>query len=148
MNTIKQQYLQRIRYQSNYPTFKSVVGIVALLFYILAGVCAGAGFIGMKYGVTLGADEIGIMAFVLGLVLCLILAAIGIIVKGASLILADIGDSITDLNSRYEQESEEGSTSFYSSKKNILNRSWTQLIILLAVITVVVSLGWLFIKLF
>ena len=46
MNTPKQNYIERIRTQSAYPTFRSFIGVIALLFYVLGGVFILGGVIG------------------------------------------------------------------------------------------------------
>ena len=99
MNPLKQKYLDRIRSDSAYPAFRSVVNIIALLLYavgillLLAGVLTGFGVVG---GGTNVAALIG------GIVLGLFYVILGKIIREVSLMLADVADSITDLNSRNE----------------------------------------------
>jgi hypothetical protein len=99
MTSLKKKYLDRIRSDSAYPAFRSVVNIIALLLYtvgillLLAGVVVG-------FGVG-GADK-NFGAFIAGIVLGLFYVILGKIIREVSLMLADVADSITDLNSRNE----------------------------------------------
>ncbi|MCU1329359.1 MAG: hypothetical protein JWN34_4729, partial [Bryobacterales bacterium] len=40
MTTAKQQYLDSLRQNSAYPTYRGVIGLIALVFYAIAGVSA------------------------------------------------------------------------------------------------------------
>lgn len=99
MTPLKKKYLDRIRSDSAYPAFRSVVNIIALLLYaigvllLLAGVLAGFGVLG-------GGTNVG--ALIAGIVLGLFYVILGKIIREVSLMLADVADSITDLNSRNE----------------------------------------------
>jgi hypothetical protein len=99
MTPLKKQYLDRIRSDSAYPAFRSVVNIIALLLYavgillLLAGVLVG-------FGVGGAGKNFG--ALIAGIVLGLFYVILGKIVREVSLMLADVADSITDLNSRNE----------------------------------------------
>jgi hypothetical protein len=104
MNTPKAQYIQRIRTQSTYPTFRTFVGVIALLFYIIGAICILGGIIGMFAGMSQQGLGPGVIALFLGILIGLIYIVIGKLIKEASLMLADIADSITDVNSRYEQQ--------------------------------------------
>jgi hypothetical protein len=103
MNPTKQAYLQRIRSQSSYPTFRSLIGIFALLLYILGAVCILGGIIG-GLGAMAKQGASGLVVIVVGFIAGAIYIIMGKVVREASSMLADIADSVTDLNSRYEQQ--------------------------------------------
>lgn len=99
MNPQKQKYLDTIRTDTAYPTYRGIIGIITLLGYLLAGLYALGSLIGgfsamgnsffMGLGILIGGGIISALIF-LGARFW----------REAALILADIGDSITDTNSR------------------------------------------------
>jgi hypothetical protein len=91
MNEQKLTYLLRIRSQSAYPWIRRLSTFVAFVFYSIAlfMVLLSVGLFGMK---GLLAAPVAFLFVIAGAVL-----------KEASILLADIADSVTDLNSRYEQ---------------------------------------------
>jgi hypothetical protein len=95
----KKQYLEAIRSDSAYPTYRGFIGIIALLGYILAGIVAlgavGTGLFSMNKSAGTG-----IAIMVGGLIYAAILFLMARFFKEAALILADIGDSTVDANSR------------------------------------------------
>ena len=99
MNQEKQQYLNTIRSNTAYPTYRGIIGIIAILGYLLAGLSALSavisGFAAMGDSFMAGVGIIIGGAIFSGLIF---LGAR--FWKEAALILADIGDSITDANSR------------------------------------------------
>lgn len=99
MNTEKQKYLDTIRTNTAYPTYRGIIGIIALFGYILAGLNAvGAlisGLMAMRDSILVG---LGIL--IVGLVISALIFLLARFWKEAALILADIGDSVTDTNSR------------------------------------------------
>jgi hypothetical protein len=97
MNTHKNQYLQRIRSQSAYPWIRRIAGLVALFFYILGAISILGGLIATFSGYGGGG-----MALILGVIFGMIYFVFGAIIKEVSIMLADIADSVTDLNCRYE----------------------------------------------
>ncbi len=101
MNTPKAQYIQRIRSQSSYPTFRTFVGVIALLFYIIGAICI---LVGISAGISQQGIGSGMFALFAGVLIGIIYIVIGKVIKEASLMLADIADSITDLNSRNDQQ--------------------------------------------
>jgi len=91
MNEQKELYLHRIRSQSAYPWIRRLALVVAFAFFssaIFILVLAFA-FFG-KLGLFVA--PVSIILFIAGAVL-----------REASIMLADIADSVTDLNCRYEQ---------------------------------------------
>ncbi len=100
VNPQKKQYLDRIRSDSAYPAFRGVVNIIALLLYVVGALfIIGAVLVG--FGVL--GDGMNPVAFISGMVLGLFYFVIGKVLREVSLMIADVADSITDLNSRYEQ---------------------------------------------
>lgn len=94
----KGQYMKRIREQSAYPVFRSFLGLsqtvvnVVSLFLMIGGLFFGVATGGWP-GIAMAAEY-----FITGLVFALV----GRVTIEASSMLADIADSITDLNCRYE----------------------------------------------
>jgi hypothetical protein len=101
MNPQKRKYLARIRSDSAYPAFRVIVNVVNLLLYALGGIAfAGA----IVFGFGLGrADSNPPMLFV-GMAMGIFYVVLGKVFREVSLMLADVADSITDLNSRYETD--------------------------------------------
>ena len=99
MNPVKQQYLQVIRANTAYPVYRGFVTIIALLFFLLAGLDALfaviGGFAMMSTNTLLG---VGVM--VVGGVFAAILFMVARLAKEASLILADLADSTVDANAQ------------------------------------------------
>ncbi len=92
MNEQKLHYLLRIRSQSSYPWIRRLSTFVAFVFYSIAlfMVMLGVGLFGMK----------GLLA----VPVAFLFVIAGAVLKEASIMLADIADSVTDLNCRYEQQ--------------------------------------------
>ena len=92
MNEQKLHYLLRIRSQSSYPWIRRLSTFVAFVFYSIAlfMVLLGVGLFGM----------IGLLA----VPVAFLFVVAGAVLKEASIMLADIADSVTDLNCRYEQQ--------------------------------------------
>jgi hypothetical protein len=102
MNQEKQQYLNTIRTNTAYPTYRGIIGIIAILGYLLAAFNAlGALIAGFS---VMGDSFLGGVAIIIGGALIAGLIFLGAkFWKEAALILVDIGDSITDSNSRASQ---------------------------------------------
>jgi hypothetical protein len=99
MNLSKQHYLESIRADSAYPVYRGTINTVALLFYIVAAVCGLGAVIGGLGAMTNSViSGLGIMLF--GLTFAALYYFLGRLFKEAALIVADIGDSIVDTNSR------------------------------------------------
>ena len=99
MTATKQQYITAIRSNTAYPTYRGIIGIIALLGYILAGLSAlGALISGLR---AMGDSFIGGFGILIGGLVTAALIFLGArFWKEAAMILADIGDSITETNSR------------------------------------------------
>jgi hypothetical protein len=99
MTASKQQYLTAIRSNTAYPTYRGIIGIIAILGYILAALSAlgslisGLGAMGDSFVAGLG-------ILIGGLVTAALIFLGARFWKEAAMILADIGDSITENNSR------------------------------------------------
>ena len=99
MNATKQQYLTQIRDNTAYPTYRGIIGIIAILGYLLAGVNALGSLIG-GFG-TMGSSFLGGVGIIIfGLLVSGLIFLGARFWKEAALILADVGDSITEANSR------------------------------------------------
>jgi hypothetical protein len=99
MNSPKQKYIERIRSQSAYPTFRSLIRIIAILFYVLGALAILGGLAGIA-----NQGSSGILALFGGIISGIICIVVGQVTQETASILADIADSITDLNCRYEQK--------------------------------------------
>jgi hypothetical protein len=101
--TTKQQYLDLIRRNSSYPTFRGFIDLVTLLSYAGAAVWALGALIG---GLSLMTRSFitGMGALVAGLLFAAISFLWARLLKEFALMLADIGDSVVDANSRVRQE--------------------------------------------
>lgn len=101
INEAKKAFLKRIRSETSYPTFRSFVGVIAVLFYI-------AGVLNFLGGVFFGMDALqkqgpaGIGAILIGLLVGVICLVVGMIIKEAAPMLADVADSVTDILSKHE----------------------------------------------
>jgi hypothetical protein len=105
MDTSKQKYIQKIRSQSAYPTFRSLVRIIAILFYLVGGIILLRALVtGLAAMPREGST--GILVLLTGAVFGLFSIAIGRVTQEAASMLADIADSITDYNSRSDQPPE------------------------------------------
>ncbi len=99
MDNSKQRYLDLIRANSAYPTYRGFIGLIATIGYLLAAVIAfGAvigGFVSMSQSFMLG-----LAIFVAGGVYAALIFLLARFFREASLILVDIGDSVADAISR------------------------------------------------
>lgn len=99
MTPVKQQYLDSIRHNSAYPTYRGVIGLISLIFYGLATVCALGALIGGLSAMS-RSPFAGLGVFIVGALLAALYYLMGRLFKEAALILVDIGDSTLDANSR------------------------------------------------
>lgn len=99
MNAEKENYLKEIRANTAYPTYRGMIGIITLLGMVLAGL-QGLSALIMGF-TTMGQTFLGGLAvLLLGLVVAALIFLGAKLFKEAALILVDIGDSITDKNSK------------------------------------------------
>lgn len=97
----KASYLQRIRKESAYSWFRAFVGIISLVIIALGGAWLLFGTIlGLFVGSFSG--TMGILSAIIPAVGGVIVMGLGVVLREASIMVADIADSITDLNCRYE----------------------------------------------
>lgn len=99
MTPNKEQYLESIRTNTAYPTYRGIIGIIALLGYILAGLY---GLLALVFGFIAMRESFfqGLLFIIAGFVLAALIFLGARFSKEAALILADIGDSVTEANSR------------------------------------------------
>ena len=90
MNEQKELYLLRIRSQSAYPLLRKVATFVAFLFYSIA------------FLIVLVAVKLYSLYGLFALPVALLFAIAGGVLKEVCIMVADIADSVTDLNCRYE----------------------------------------------
>jgi VIT1/CCC1 family predicted Fe2+/Mn2+ transporter len=94
----KNAYLERIRNESAYPWFRKSISLIATVITYL-GTAIGVIAPLPAFSAFFGTGVLGVFTTVL---FGLLLIAVGAILKEASIMVADIADSITDLNCRYE----------------------------------------------
>lgn len=108
LDTTKQQYLERIRRETAYPMYRNIIGIIAILGFVMAGL-VGLGSLILSLGIIIAGFSnqnilagllFGLICLVQGLVWAAIIFFLARFWKEASLILVDIGDSITDANAK------------------------------------------------
>ncbi|HEU5022596.1 MAG TPA: hypothetical protein VFT60_11920 [Bryobacteraceae bacterium] len=102
MNTSKQQYLDTIRSNSAYPTYRGVIGLIGFIFFAIAGVSAIGAVIGGLAAMSQSFIT-GLATLVLGLLFAALFYLFGKLYKEAALVLVDMGDSIIDSNSHARQ---------------------------------------------
>jgi len=102
MNTSKQQYIDSIRSNTAYPTYRGIIGIIAIFGYLLAGLNALGSLI-TGFGTMGNSFLAGVGILIAGGVISGLIFLGARFWKEAALILADIGDSITDANSKKQQ---------------------------------------------
>jgi hypothetical protein len=105
VNAQKKQYLDRIRSDSAYPAFRGVVNIITLLFYAFGALVIVGAIVQaiIVLGQGKGMGPVGIPITIFAIAFGLFYIVLGKVIREVSLMLADVADSITDLNSRYEQ---------------------------------------------
>jgi hypothetical protein len=99
MNQQKQQYLQLVRINSAYPTYRGFIGTIALVGYAVAGLVGLGALIG-GVGLMSRSVPMGLLALVAGGLMAFLYYLLAQFFKEAALILADIADSTVDSNSR------------------------------------------------
>ena len=95
MNSQKQQYLIAVRANSAYPAYRGVIGTVALLGYLLAGAFALAALIAGFTTMT-QSFMLGVVVLAGGAISAALVFLMARFYKEAALILADIGDVVTE----------------------------------------------------
>ena len=103
MKADKQQYLNQIRTNTSYPTYRGIIGIIAILGYLLAALNGLAALIS---GFTMmGRSFIAGVGIIVGGLLIAGLIFLGArFWKEAALIIADIGDSTIETNSKSSKQ--------------------------------------------
>ena len=84
-----------MRMHSNYPTFRSVVGLFAWVGYLIAALVAIGSFISMV--------KMNVASGLMGLAFALLLLICTRVSKEASLMLADGSDALVRMAARQEQ---------------------------------------------
>ncbi len=105
MRTRKQEYIDRIRSNTAYPTYRAFVRILMMFGYVLAMSIVVAGVVDYTTRGYLSAFLLGGKFLIGSIIVGVITVFFSRLWKEAALILADIADSITDINSKssYEQ---------------------------------------------
>ena len=99
MNTPKQQYLELVRANSAYPTYRGFIGTIALMGFLLsAPIALGALIAGLGY--MSNSFPAGLAILAAGLLYAALIFLLARFFGEASLILADIGDTTVEAHSR------------------------------------------------
>lgn len=104
MNSTKQQYIETLRSDTAYPAYRGMIGIIEFLGYILAGLSA-LGALVSGLGAMRNSFFGGLGVLIVGLVSAVLIFFFVRFWKEASMILVDMGDSITEANSRNQSSS-------------------------------------------
>ena len=90
-------FIDRLRTESHYPAFRTVVGVFAILGYVVAGLTLlGAVIAGWRGGG-------GAAAIIGGLVFACVICIFSKVAKEASLMLADLSDAMVRMAERQER---------------------------------------------
>jgi ABC-type proline/glycine betaine transport system permease subunit len=108
MSAQKTKYIDRIRKETAYPTFRAFIRIISLLFIGIGFVISCIGALGLGSALSGKLNYLELFMTIIPIVVGIILAAAGLILQEASIMIADIADSITDLNYRYEPGEQAG----------------------------------------
>jgi len=100
MKTNKQQYIDQVRSNTVYPTYRRFVGIIMILGYVLAGLLVLIALLALIEEIGVGQYRQGFAFFVGSVMAAVIIVFASRLLKEAALIFADIADSITDANSK------------------------------------------------
>jgi hypothetical protein len=97
MNIEKQQYLNAIRSESAYPTYRGIINLVVYVYYALAGIAVlGA----LSNAFSAPGFFVGVFMLIAGLVVAAMIVVLARFFREAALILADIGDTAVDVGAR------------------------------------------------
>ncbi|MEY4568285.1 MAG: hypothetical protein RLY14_3255 [Planctomycetota bacterium] len=107
MKTPKSQNLQRIRSQSAYKTYRFFAKLVAILIYIYGTFRIFDAFVSFLFPNEPGSALKGLLIMHIAIIIGIIYIVLGKVLKEALLMLADIADSVTDMNTRNDQDKEE-----------------------------------------
>ena len=105
-NPVKDQYIHQIRNSTAYGGFRASTQFVSILFFILATLGGIGGSLLGLYILAEGSSyerPQGALFLVGGVFTGLVYLAMGLLIRGLLTAIADVADSITDLNSRYSQ---------------------------------------------
>jgi len=99
MDSVKQQYITGIRSNTAYPTYRGIIGLITIVGYVFVGFYGLATLIGAI--TTMGNSFMaGLGVLIMGAIMtCLAFLFVRFFKEGA-LIIADIGDSVTDTNAK------------------------------------------------
>ena len=100
MKNGKQRYIDQIRINTAYPTYRRFAGILMIIGYVLAGLLVLVALLGLFEDVSVGQYREGFTFFIGSVIAAVIIIFASRLLKEAALIFADIADSITDANSR------------------------------------------------
>jgi hypothetical protein len=95
----KRKYLDAIRVDSVYPTYRGFIGVIAAIGYVVAGIVALVSVVGGLASMNKSGLS-GMFLVILGLIYSAIMVLVSRFFKEAAQIIADIGDSLIDANSR------------------------------------------------
>jgi len=100
MKNGKQRYIDQIRINTAYPTYRRFAGILMIIGYVLAGLLVLVALLGLFEDVSVGQYREGFTFFIGSVIAAVIIIFASRLLKEAALIFADIADSITDASSK------------------------------------------------
>lgn len=84
--------LKRIRQETCYKTLRDLIGLVQVVFFVVAGLLAIGSVASVFAGFAAAGPAGGIVSLILGLVIAVIIVVLAIAWKQAALLLVDIAD--------------------------------------------------------
>ena len=100
MKNGKQRYIDQIRINTAYPTYRRFAGILMIIGYVLAGLLVLVALLGLFEDVSVGQYREGFTFFIGSVIAAVIIIFASRLLKEAALIFSDIADSITDASSK------------------------------------------------
>jgi len=99
MNTTKKMYVEAMRADTNYPVYRRMIGIIAIIMKIVAVLAALMGTV--SGFIQMGTSFLyGLFAILVALVAAALVYFLAQFYEEAAHIIADIADSVTEANSR------------------------------------------------
>ena len=100
MSELKKTYLEKIRNETAYPIFRRIIQIFSILIIGSGILCIIGGCVGFLIFVMNGDVTKAIVILAGGMLTGIIYITLGRLLKELASVLADIADSVTEMNSR------------------------------------------------
>lgn len=123
----KKIYLEKIRDETAYPIFRRIIQIFSWLIIGFGILCIISSCIAFLIFIIKGDGVPAIMSLVGGVLIGIIYITLGRLLKELASVLADIADSVTEMNSRPSMTTSVGQPAFISTEnKPIVSESSTR----------------------